>query len=236
MRASEFLSELTGVKKYTSQIGAADPWAPYEANADEEPDEANQSVQYVRILKQNGFREIGFGAFGTTWVHPDRPNEVLKVFMSNDKGYTNWVGICQLHRGNPNLPKFYSAKPRNLTKDFAAVRMELLKPISRYSTGAIASEIETLVRNCAWGNKVQGPDEPSASAQDMKEYMESAGPDHNGYPRFNHLKDYLVKDPNFIKALWILTTAVRENKGTPDLQSSNIMMRGTTYVLADPLS
>jgi hypothetical protein len=66
--------------------------------------------------------------------------------------------------------------------------------------------------------------------------MESAAPDHNGYERFDLIKDYLVKDPNFLKALWILTTAVREKKGVPDLQGANIMMRGSTLVLTDPLS
>ena len=235
MRATEFLSELTGIKKYTSQIGAADPWAPYETDADEYPDVANQSVQYQKILIKQGFREIGAGGSGSVWAHPGRPGEVLKVFTSTDKGYSNWVSICQSHRGNPNLPKFYSAKPRNLTKDFAAVRMELLKASPLHNAG-IARQIGVLVTNCAWGNKVQGPAEPSATAQDMIKYMESAGPDHNGYERFNLVKDYLVKDPGFVKALWILTTAVRGNKGTPDLQGANIMQRGTTYVLADPLS
>jgi hypothetical protein len=236
MRAHEFINELTGIKKYTSQIGAADPWAPYETNFDEEPDVANQSIQYSRILIKQGFREIGEGGSGSVWTHPNRPNEALKVFMATDGGYENWVNICQANRGNPNLPKFFSAKPRKLTNDFMAVRTELLKDFPPHSSGSIAHQIEVLVKNCAWGNKIQGPAEPSASIQDMKEYIETAAPDHNGYQRFNRIKDYLVKDPGFLKALWILTTAVREKKGRLDVNEDNIMLRGTTYVLSDPLS
>jgi len=236
MRAYEFLTELSGIKKYTSQIGTADQWAPYETNFDEYPDVANQSVQYRDILINQGFREIGSGGYGSVWAHPNRPDEALKVFMATDGGYANWVNICQANRGNPNLPKFFSAKPRKLTNDFMAVRTELLQNFPQNSSVSIAHEIGVLVKNCAQGNKIQGPAEPSTSIQDMKDYIETAKPDHNGYQRFNHIKDYLAKDPNFIKALWILTTAVREKKGRPDLQSANIMLRGTTYVLADPLS
>ena len=235
MKAKEIISELTGIKKHTSQIGAADQWAPYETDADQYPDVANQSVQYRDILIKQGFREIGTGGSGSVWLHPSRPNEVLKVFMATDGGYFNWVNICQQHRGNPNLPKFLSAKPRKLTDDFMAVRTEILKPFPEDSEG-IAHQIGVLVKNCARGNKIQGPAKPSTSVQDMKDYMESAAPDHNGYQRFDHIKDYLITDPDFLTALWILTTAVREKKGRPDLQGANIMMRGTTIVLADPLS
>lgn len=234
MRANEFLTELTGIKKYTSQIGAADQWAPYETDADRYPDVANQSVQYQNILVKQGFREIGSGGSGSVWTHPNRPNEVLKVFMATDGGYANWVNICQQHRGNPNLPKFFSAKPRKLTNDFLAVRTELLKPLP--GTKAIAREIEVLVRNCAYGNKVQGPLAPSSTIRDMVDYMKSAPPDHNGYQRFDHIKDYLVKDPDFLNALWILTTAIREKKGRLDLQGDNVMLRGTNVVLTDPLN
>jgi hypothetical protein len=236
MRAQEFVTELTGIKKYTSQIGAADQWAPYETDFDQNPEVANQSVQYQGILTKQGFREIGLGGSGSVWTHPNRPNEVLKVFMATDGGYENWVNICQSNRGNPNLPKFFSAKPRKLTNDFMAVRTELLKDFPQNSSVSIAYEIGVLVKNCAWGNKIQGPAEPSASIQDMKEYIETAAPDHNGYQRFNRIKDYLVKDPGFLKALWILTTAVREKKGRLDVHEDNIMLRGTTYVLSDPLS
>jgi len=155
--------------------------------------------------------------------------------MATDGGYENWVNICQQHRGNPNLPKFLSAKARKLTNDFMAVRTEILKPMSGDGEG-IARQIGLLVKNCSMGNAVQGPAKPSASIQDMKDYLESAAPDHNGYQRFDKIKDYLVKDPDFLTALWILTTAAREKKGRPDLQGANIMMRGTTIVLADPLS
>jgi hypothetical protein len=123
-----------------------------------------------------------------------------------------------------------------LTDDFLAVRTELLKPSDGFYGVSLARQIGVLVKNCAWGNKIQGPAEPSNSIQDMKDYIESAAPDHNGYQRFNHIKDYLIKDPNFLTALWILTTAVREKRGRPDMQGDNIMLRGTTYVLSDPLS
>jgi hypothetical protein len=230
------ISELSGIKKHTGQIGAADPWAPYETDADQYPDVANQSVQYRDILIDQGFREIGSGGSGSVWIHPNRPHEALKVFVSTDGGYTNWVNICQTNRGNPNLPKFFSAKPRKITKDFMAVRTELLSPADGFSGGNLARQIGVLVKNCAWGNKIQGPTEPSSSIQDMRDYIETAAPDANGYQRFNHIKDYLYKDPGFLKALWILTIAVREKKGRPDLQGANLMMRGSTYVIADPLS
>ena len=235
MRANEILTELTGIKKHTSQIGPADLWAPYTTSFDQYPDIANQSVQYRDILEQQGYKEIGVGGAGTVWQHPNRPNEVLKVFMSSDGGYENWIKICLANRGNPNLPRFLSANARKVTRDFKAVRTEILEPVSGDADG-IAYQIGVLVKNCSWGNAVQGPAKPSASIQDMKDYMESAAPDHNGYERFDLIKDYLVKDPNFLKVLWILTTAVREKKGVPDLQGANLMQRGSTLVLTDPLS
>jgi hypothetical protein len=235
MRANEILTELTGIKKHTSQIGPADLSAPYTTSFDQYPDIANQSVQYRDILEQQGYKEIGVGGSGTVWQHPSRPNEVLKVFMSSDRGYDNWIKICLVNRGNPNLPRFLSANARKVTRDFKAVRTEILGPVSGDADG-IAYQIGVLVKNCSWGNAVQGPAKPSASIQDMKDYIESAAPDHNGYERFDLIKDYLVKDPNFLKVLWILTTAVREKKGVPDLQGANLMQRGSTLVLTDPLS
>ena len=70
----------------------------------------------------------------------------------------------------------------------------------------------------------------------MHHYLQTTGPNHNGHQRLDTIKAYLANDPNFIKALWILTSVVREKKGTPDLQDENLMMRGSTLVLADPLS
>jgi len=236
MRACEFVAELTGIKQHTSQIGDADPWAPYETNFDEYPEIGNQSIQYREILIKHGFSEIGWGDYASVWVHPSRPNEVLKVFTTNDRGYRNWVDICQLHRGNPNLPKFFSSKPRKLTKDFMAVRTELLKDSEKFWSGHFGQQVGRFVKNCARGNIGHGLDKPSTSIQDMKDYLESAPLDHNGRQRFDMIKDYLAKDPGFLKALWILTIAIRENKGTPDLQGANLMMRGKTCVLADPLS
>ena len=235
MRATEFLTELTGIKKHTSQIGPADFSAPYTTDFDQYPDIANQSVQYRDILAQQGYKEIGVGGSGTVWQHPNRPNEVLKVYMDSDGGYDNWIKICLANRGNPNLPRFLSARARKVTRDFNAVRMEILSPLSA-DLRTIGYEIGQLVKNCAWGNKVQGPITPSANLEDMHHYLQTAGPDHNGHRRFDTIKAYLANDPNFIKALWILTSVVREKKGTPDLQDENLMMRGSTLVLADPLS
>lgn len=234
MRVYELLSELTGIKNLTSRIGKVDPWDAHDADPWEEPEVSNQSVHYRDILIGQGFREVGYGAHGTVWLHDRRPNEVLKVFMSSDQAYVNWFNICRSHVKSPNLPKFFSARPRRLTNDFLAVRMEVLKPSS--SIDHLGQQIGNLVYNCAHGNRVQGPLQPVGNVQELKDYLESAGPDHNGYPRFNLIQDYLKQDPGFLQALWILTQALRNKQGSLDLQGANMMMRGSTLVLADPLA
>lgn len=117
------LNELIGIKKEISK---------------------NAKLRTVeRRLEIHGFEMLGDGGSGSVWHYPGM-NYVLKLFMSEDQSYLDFVRMVQADPSNPHFPRF-RGRPINLTKHVMAVRMEPLKKWQPNDASALDRAIVTLM-------------------------------------------------------------------------------------------
>jgi hypothetical protein len=108
MRATEIITELTGIKTVVSKL---------------EPDAGHD--QWEDLLTRYGFTPIGKGYHGQVYTNP-KFDYVLKVFTKDDIAYQDWYKICKGPlKGNPYVPVFRGGIVR-LTPNALAVRIESL--------------------------------------------------------------------------------------------------------------
>jgi len=159
-------------------------------------------------LLDAGWEILGHGSYADVY-HKDGMQYVLKVFCK-DNAYLDFIKLV-LNNTNEHFPKFYG-KLIKVTPKYYAIRMEKLEKFSNNSL------VETI-----W------------------DYLYFRNPN---YP----ITDNILKDKNYIKSTNImnepenstlkqaldLIIPLTEYHGT-DIKNDNIMLRGNTVVLIDPL-
>lgn len=159
------------------------------------------------VLKNAGYKRLGRGAFASVFHKPGK-DYVLKVFSAKDEAYLAFIALAKTHL-NPHFPRFLG-KIVKVTDDYCAIRMELLKPY-RYDP----SQIDLYIRTRDWV-----PEDPNSyyaqQVEDAREFM--------GYRPELKLACDLIVDK-------LLTRPGIER----DIRQDNIMMRGDTIVLTDPV-
>ena len=105
-------------------------------------DAASSIRQVEQVLRKHGFIELGEGAHATVWEVPGKPY-VLKLFMSSDQAYLNFVRMTK-QNVNPHFPKFRGS-PIPLTDQVHAIRMERLVPFQHNSASALNRGIYALL-------------------------------------------------------------------------------------------
>lgn len=98
--------------------------------------------QVEHVLRKHGFTELGEGAHATVWQVPGKPY-VLKLFMSSDQAYLNFVHMTK-QNVNPHFPQFRGS-PIPLTDQVHAIRMERLVPLKYNSASALNRGIYVLL-------------------------------------------------------------------------------------------
>jgi len=181
---------------------------------DVEPDE------YTIQLKEEGYKEIGSGLFGTAYVKSGE-NRVLKVF-EGDNSYLQFIQRVK-NLKNPYFPKVYS-----ITKFvyngaiWYAVELERLKHIEDIPT----SEQEELL--------------DSFPNIDVEEYF-CNGSCNSEYIEFSDLIHDFVASGNrkLDRAIEIIDELFNDGVGEIDLHGRNVMVRrepqGNRLVFTDPL-
>jgi hypothetical protein len=159
----------------------------------------------AEILRSKGYEELGSGTFANVFQRKSRPNEVIKLFGTNDDAYESYINFIMKHQDNPHFPKVIG-KPILITHDYYAVKLEKLEPyeIKRDSVEFI-NNIDNYLHNF--------------SSKSRNESFEN----------------YLDAFPKFKEALDLLKTHKDEVLFGWDIHSGNIMWRGNTIVLTDPL-
>ena len=216
------LDELVGVKQQTKQFG--DP-APV-SDADDE-DYYDTSKDYGHVLRKQGFKFIGSGAYGSVWEHP-KLNYVLKIFSGNDNAYLAWANTCIQHKDNPNLPKFVSTKPVKIPgTDLYALRMEKL---AKAPESPIYQEMERLMSACMFGMYAED------NLNNFPNLIDTSKTDDNSDYRYPVLRNYVKTiDPGITEAIWLaIQTALTHRLGI-DVSANNCMVRGNTLVFTDPV-
>lgn len=174
---------------------------------------------YYKILKDNGFRQRGGGSFSTLWIHPNY-DYILKVFVNEDQAYKMWATVAMQNQNNPHFPKFVSRKVIKITDSYYAIRMEKLDSVvgEKYYDN-IADQIRSCIIFAKQKNKT------------CAEILESGG-------NYDKLRDYIDDNIQLLPAIETLKDIVTKYSSQfyLDLSSHNIMLRGETIVLTDPIA
>ena len=162
-----------------------------------------------QILFRAGYKRIGYGAFGTVYGKPDSAH-VLKLFMSSDIGYMEFVDLANKHP-NPHFPKF-KGKIMKITKDYNAIQMERLTPAQdNNETVLIARTMNNYVRLLQHKESYrQTPDETTNAMNALEE-----------------------SQPGIKNACSLIAHSTTREV---DIHNENYMMRGKVLVITDPVA
>jgi hypothetical protein len=156
----------------------------------------------VELLQSKGYEQLGSGKFANVFLRKSRPNEVIKLFGTNDEAYESYIDFIMKHQDNPHFPKVIG-KPMLITPDYYAVKLERLEHYDVKKEGILLQR------------------QISAYVEDDR--------------HISDFKDYLDAFPKFKEALDLLKEFNDEASYEYDIHSGNIMWRGRTLVLTDPL-
>jgi hypothetical protein len=137
--------------------------------------------------------------------HAPGDAHVLKLFNSSDRAYIEFVKLAAANP-NPHFPKFYGRIIR-VTPGYFAVKTELLQPF----TGSI-HEVEIIDWYIMWArDRINGT---------------NVG--------FGHY-DQIAAQPELKVACDLLAQFLAPSRFFCDVHSKNVMLRGSTLVLSDPV-
>lgn len=163
-----------------------------------------------RILADHGYVRVGTGGFSVVWGKPNSKT-VLKLVKVEDHAYMDFVKLALKHQDNPHFPRF-SSKIIRLNDDYKAIRME------RLVAGKGAED-----------------NYRSMAAYVIERYILRKG-DIDG------LADYVIDDinkvfeqyPRIKEACDLIIANLHHHQN--DLHPGNVMFRGDTMVITDPVS
>lgn len=150
------------------------------------------------------------GAFGAVWHKPGAPY-VLKIFSSSDYAYEAFLKLAMAHQDNPHFPKIFG-KLVKITPKYYGVRLEPLTPYKYDST--------TIRRYTRYRN-----------------YMHNADVDPNSIVamEYEDCLEFLYEYPQLKEALDLIIDGLLDIYGN-DISNKNLMMRGKTIVITDPVA
>lgn len=161
--------------------------------------------KFKQFMQDNEFKKLGGGAFGEVYEKEGYP-WVFKVFHG-DPAYLDFIRYAIAHQSNPHVPKV-KGQPFRIDDKTYAIRIEKLQPWSDYFD--VKSENgTTLMDFLRWWNP--------PLKQEQIEFLKQRN------------VEGLVEVLNGLAAL------CRSKNYRLDLHYGNIMRRGNTPVIADPL-
>jgi hypothetical protein len=157
-------------------------------------------------LKELGWELIGKGYYSLVYSHP-KYDYVLKVFTSNNRNWLRYIQHAMKDKSNPFFPKVVG-KPTKLSDTAWAIRLEKLTPL--------AGEKDPIVKKYV---------DPKLELSDPS-FWDILDPENEEF--------LLTYYPQLLKVLRIVDDISRSN-GDDDLDVSNVMKRGDTFVITDPI-
>ena len=180
------------------------------------------------ILDQYGWHVLGSGAEAIVARHPHKPY-ALKLYYSGS-AYSYFVNLVQDHENNPHLPRF-SRYVRRVpgAKNWMYVRMEIL---TRVTPEQLTSTY--LPYMCEIDRQISQP-----NIERKGIYWNSAMRDSYVSSKYSYKNLDACADNS--PTSWqqavrlVLSQAVKHNVKQIDLHYNNMMLRGNTLVITDPL-
>lgn len=162
------------------------------------------------VLNNSGYEQIGRGHFAKIYAKRGA-DHVLKLFASYDSAYIQFVNMT-IQNPNIHFPKF-KGKMMKITDTYYAIRMEKLSPLS-----------------------VNNLDQSILKL--MKEYINHQVDDSfRPFPRMETMSRLEKMQPGIIEACDVVAELLKQGGAISlDLHSGNIMKRGNTIVITDPVT
>jgi hypothetical protein len=169
----------------------------------------------VAVLQKAGYEPLDEpGSYGAVFAKPGS-SEALKLYDRYDEAYTAFVTLALKHQDNPHFPKFRRGI-LPITNAYAAVRIERLAPLA----GAQLEDLAEVVCNFAVYTR----------------YDRRAGhkPD-NLKAKLAQTTAVLFDHPKLFEAVQLIDAMVETHGFQLDYRFQNIMLRGATLVIIDPI-
>lgn len=160
-------------------------------------------------LKQRGYEKLGKGAFATIWAKPGE-DFVIKIVDNDDKSYQKYISLIQSNN-NEHFPVLKS-KLIKMNEKYSAIKMERLVPMSdqQYIQIGLAPAYNYL-------NFLRKGAAPIEEVNTTKMKIEIEALEKN--------------QPGIKEAFKIIA----DNFQNFDVHPYNVMLRGSTVVLTDPV-
>lgn len=166
------------------------------------------------ILRDAGYELLDIGSFADVFYKKDQPY-VLKLFQSNDQAYVKYLELIKSEK-NIHFPKIYG-KLIKVTNGYYAVRIEKLQ---KYNLGSEPQYAITL----AIASKLIKPIEHFEDSEHQR--------------RLYAAIDYMDKNPELKHACELIRERIlipNNHRFAMDITIHNLMMRGDTIIITDPL-
>ena len=181
------------------------------------------------ILGEYGYKKIGGALYGAVFHKPGE-SSVLKLFDTNDIAYIAFVEVCREHQSNPHFPRFSKSTLRIKDTEYSAIRTELLKQgdtsllrkLSLYFKvlSQLSNETDAVIEDDLLHYFVRVHHLPlSVANQGVKDYSK-----------------WVKKADSLYKAFNIIINELSDPRFRFDLHKQNMMMRGDTVVIIDPVA
>lgn len=158
------------------------------------------------VLHKAGYHELGRGIFATVLAKSDS-SHCLKLFDSDDAAYKKFVALA-MQNPNPHFPRF-RGKLMKVTDRYYAIRMETLTPFPKTTENQLlAMQIDDYIAEIKRGNQML-----SSQMATMDELEKT--------------------QPGIKKACELIGTTLSSR--IIDIHLENIMLRGDTIVITDPV-
>lgn len=162
------------------------------------------------ILQKHGYEETGLGKFSKVFKN-SKNNYILKLFHAEDYPYIAYINLVK-NSDNLYFPKI-NGNIIKVTPNYSAIRLEILsEPTDNYDFRVFRNNVLYYITMIQAKNFSE--DELREMYPDLLSYM----------------------DENLqLKEACKLISSITNKKIELDINSGNIMMRGSQYVIIDPV-
>ena len=180
------------------------------------------------ILKQYGYKKISKVSRYASVYYKEGEKTVLKLFNKKDIAYISFVEFCLHHQDNTHLPKFSKNAIKIKDTNYFAVRTEILKKCPENVGKMLTDYFDGMVYiKRKYGSFVEFQQENQMLIYDTLYYI---------FQNDDKINKFLswVKNNSLFETFNMIIEQFN-GKFSFDMHSDNLMLRGSTIVIIDPI-
>lgn len=182
-------------------------------------------------LIDNGFKCVGSGNFSSVFLSNEKQTFVVKVNRGSnmDENYLKFIDFCHKNKGNKHLPKMGELKKYD---DWYFIFIERLEPVN-FGNRAVAGYLSMILKMIIFDDSLS----VNISYNDFENFAIDifSNFDDSMFPQVfktDKGKQQLIE---MFYVLYMFKTEYNISKDDFDFYDRNIMRRGDTFVITDPV-